>query len=289
MGDSPDINYHAPESTNSILKAYADNLPALIQATSSQILPTEQAILAANQAVQPGYTQSQIDLLKQFGPDMQSIMDQLSAQSLMSQLGRETEAVQGPGKDLALATQEAAKLVDPEYYKTREVAAKSLQDLLGSYDPTKLSGSEMANVERGLNRTNAGQIPTSTTAISNAMAFDDRLQNKRTALANALSIVPSNLAGMKSGQDVAYQATGRASSAPTQGSNLLGYSSPNVGAMTQSLGQNLLNSATQMGQSRNQYASQAQSDYAKTYKSTLDNVSQGMGMVSGFMGGGKTY
>ena len=82
--------------------------------------------------------------------------------------------------------------------------AASFQSLLASQDPSKLSGSEMANVERGLGRMGIGVGRTAEMdKYKAAMTFGDALAQKQQRLAQALgqtaSVVPSLKGGYNPG------------------------------------------------------------------------------------------
>lgn len=124
--------------------------------------------------------------------------------------------------------------IDPEYYKGRETGLKELQDLYGKISSTPdqarlaeegnlLSGSEMAEMERGLNRV-GGNVPSAMTTAGNAMQFGEAGRQKlmsnraenRTAqsfkpgmLSDALKSTATALPTFRSGIDPYKIATGK--------------------------------------------------------------------------------
>ena len=90
----------------------------------------------------------------------------------------------------------AAPYLDP----TQQQQAASLQALLSSQDPTKLSGSEMSNVERGLGRMGIGVGRTAEMdKYKAAMTFGDALAQKQQRLGAALAQTAPVAASFKSG------------------------------------------------------------------------------------------
>lgn len=254
MGGSPPAG-PTPETTEQILGAYTKYLPALTEAAIGQIGPTEQALLDASQKYTPQYTKAQLDLYKEYGPMLNEIANQIEAQNVSSRLGTETAALQGQAPEWANAALDVAKILDPEYYSTRAASSGKLQELLGSYDLGGLTGAESANVERGVNRVFGDQAPSSTQAAKAATMFDERLQAKKSNLAQALQLVPQNLAASRSGFDP-LASIGKSMYTPNQGqSQQIGYQAPNVGSMASNVAGQAMGAATDMSQSRNQMAS----------------------------------
>ena len=104
--------------------------------------------------------------------------------------------VQNVGKGFRAFEDAAAPYLDP----TQEQQAASLQALLASQDPTKLSGSEMSNVERGLGRMGIGVGRTAEMdKYKAAMTFGDALAQKQQRLGAALAQTAPVAASFKSG------------------------------------------------------------------------------------------
>ena len=106
----------------------------------------------------------------------------------------------GTGKTVGegfLAFEHAAA---PHLADTQAQQAASLQALLASQDPTKLSGSEMSNVERGLGRMGIGVGRTAEMdKYKAAMTFGDALAQKQQRLGQALAQTGSVASSFKSG------------------------------------------------------------------------------------------
>jgi len=225
-------------------------LPSYMRAMDKATLPHEQALLDARSVTDPQNAALDAQLFEQYGPIFAGIGDTISGQSANRQAQNELTTLQGPGRELALAGQALNKEIDPEYYGLRANAADKFTQLLAGQDPNALSGAEMANVERGLNRTNrvngVAEVPTSGSAISNAMTFGDALTGKRNTLLATLNAIPQNLAAMKSGTDAFQVATGRSSSGAQgvgnsglgqYGTGRQGFGTSTQGAASQLLGE----------------------------------------------------
>jgi len=123
----------------------------------------------------------------------QTLLDRLAhARGTANVFDPEAGTMQTVGKGFRAFEEAASPYLDP----SQAQQASSLQALLGSMDPTKLSGSEMANVERGLGRMGIGVGRTGEMdKYKAALTFGDALAKKKAALAQALgqtaSIVPS--------------------------------------------------------------------------------------------------
>ena len=104
--------------------------------------------------------------------------------------------VQNVGKGFRAFEEAAAPHLDA----TQTQQAASLQSLLASQDPSKLSGSEMANIERGLGRMGLGVGRTSNMDVIGAShQFGDALAQKQQRLAQALAQTAPVAASFKSG------------------------------------------------------------------------------------------
>ena len=108
----------------------------------------------------------------------------------------ETGTVQKVGEGVREFEKHAAPYLDP----SQAQQAESLQALLSSMDPTKLSGSEMTNVERGLGRMGIGVGRTAEMdKYRAALTFGDALAQKQQRLGEALGQTASTVASFKSG------------------------------------------------------------------------------------------
>lgn len=261
-------------TTGKQINAVIRGLPKWLQATGENIGPFEQALVNARGVVDPQNSALDESLLRYFGPRFNEIGIGLQGQQALGQASNELSVLQGPGTQLARTGQALNEEIDPQYYGLRDVAGKKFVDLLAGQDPNRLTGSEMANVERGLNRTNRmngmSDVHSSGGAISNAMTFGHELDRKRNTLVNTLSQVPGNLAAMKSGFDSFKVATGRDSSTNP------GFAQYGTGR--QGFGQNVTGMSQGLLGESGQNARQTQSLTANA-RDSLDRVTQVMGSL----------
>jgi len=157
-GVAPDSSQ---ESMESILSAYQKNLPSILSATGALTPELAGRELEAAQGTTGGYNQLALDQLQQYGLPIGQL-----AQNMQDQLN--------PG---VAANAKAA-------------GAKSL-DLLNSINLNGLTPAERAETERSLNQSsyatgNLG-LDNATNAVQNAMSYGDRLGQKRSDLAGAIS------------------------------------------------------------------------------------------------------
>jgi len=100
------------------------------------------------------------------------------------------------GQPLAQGLRRMEQTLSPEVQRTQKQVGESFRNLLAAQDPTRLSGAEEAQVERGLGRMGLGIGRTSEMdKYRAAMTFGDALAAKQQRLGQALgqtgSVVPS--------------------------------------------------------------------------------------------------
>lgn len=269
-----------PEGTARQIGAYVKNLPKYLRATAEGIAPFEQANVNARGTIDPQNLALDESLLKYFGPRFAAIGNEMARTNALAGAGTELDVLRGPGGALAREGQELNKEIDPEYYGVREAGARKFLDLLGGQDPNRLTGAEMANVERGLNRTNrthgVSDVSSSAGAINNAMTFGRELDRKRNTVLNTLSALPSNLAAFKSGTDAFQVATGR-SSVPNQGFGQFQTGRQGFGNNVSAMGAGLL------GETGQNVRQNIGLDANK--RDAMDRVFQGMSATGDLVGG----
>lgn len=243
------------ESTAEMLKAYTQYFPDLLKINQENILPNEQAKLAANEAVSPEYLALQNQLYKLYGPDLAATSDKINANSAKSAAESDLALLQGPGKDLVTEALNQARAADPEYYKVREQAGGRIGDLLNSIDLSgKLSPGEEEQLTRSLNRENASRgllnTPSQTAALSNAMTFGDNIYNRQNTakgqLAQALQVGTGFLPASQSGIDPFKVATGKTSTNTSAADSKFTGVNQNIGADITGQSNSFLNNLTQL-------------------------------------------
>lgn len=257
-----------PEQTGAQIKDLAKYLPQYLQSVGNNIGPYEQSLVNARATTDPQNLALNQSLLQYFGPQFSQIGSDIQGQEAQNTARNELGVINGAGGQLARAGQSLNKEIDPEYYNLRALGADKLTQLLQGQDPNRLTGAEMANTERGLNRTNRvnglSEVPASTSAINNAMTFGSALDTKRNTLLNSINALPQNLAAMKSGTDSFMVATGRPQYGANTGNAQYGTSQQGFGSSVQGMAQGLFG---QIGQNTNQTQS-----LVANKRDTLDRV-----------------
>lgn len=247
------------ESTSEMLKAYTEQLPALMRVTNEQLTPTAQAQLAAAQATSPGYNELQQQLYSTYAPQLAATQSQIDSQVAAAQRASELAQVTGTGTELVKAADALQRQIDPEYYATRAAVSDALaKQLIGG-----LTGGESEAIQRGINQNNVRSgitAPSGETAVAAGMQYGNAANNKLTqALATATGALPT----MRSNIDALTTATGRSSgNAGTQQYQGINQNTGNQSA-AYNTGNNLLNATTQLRLQENQLESQRKSGIEK--------------------------
>lgn len=272
MGQSPQGQQ---ETTDSMLRGYVDNLDSFINATTRNILPSEQATLDAKKIINPQQQQLDYDIARQFLPQFTELGLQQQNQENMGRAVNDTALLNGPGKDLVRANLEAQKIADPEFFANRARTGDKLGMLLDTLDDpdSGLDGSERAEIERSLARDNQAkglETPTNISAVSNAMNFGSagaaRKRSKQDAINKAMQSASQTLPQLRSGVDVLQLTTNRPSQV-NQGVNRFG-ENQQVGQTALGLGSQLMG---QVGQNARQTA-----DINSKKRTAFDSVMQTM-------------
>lgn len=221
----PSVSASTGKNLKALIK-YSPQLAALNQQLSEQYGPQQEALnLRLFSEYMPQYLQT--------GGEAQRTEDRRAA---IGAVQNELATIQGGGAQLVQQANEMEALANPEWAKSRQLVGQGYQSLISGMDPNKLSGAEMANTERGINRLNArtGNLNTadSTTTAANAMQFGGALDAKRSNFANALNLFPGLSGAMRSQNDPYSIATGRGaqSRVTNQGQGAMTY---NPGTMSQ--------------------------------------------------------
>lgn len=172
-----------------MMQALRNNLPQIIDVLNSQGPKTAQAQLGTQQAVQPGYA------------DLYNANQLASAQT-------EANVAGGPGAQLVSLADKYQQQLDPQYYAARGNLGNAINTYLTSYDPTKLTPTEEAQISRGINATTGPVTPSNMNTIRNAQTFGSagtqRWQNFGDAITKASTALPQLRSGMN-GFNIATQ------------------------------------------------------------------------------------
>ena len=205
----------ASESTAEMMKALQEHLPGYMSTLRKEIVPTAQAELQGAQEVSPGYAKLTADVYDTEGRRLNKIGEEIAASNQLAKARSDANVLAGPGMDIIKSADAAQRLIDPEFYKMKEATGKLGTGIINSYggDPTKLSGSERQEVERGLAQEGAQRgtlnSPSAINTVENAMAFGNAAEQKRQGAANTLTQLSQPMTATRSGVDVLQQATGR--------------------------------------------------------------------------------
>lgn len=229
---------------NAQSRATVRNLPQILNILNAQAPKGAQALYDASQAVSPQYAGLDIAMKNAFG----GATSDANAAIASRNTSNIADIFKGSGSDLVRSSTEAAKIADPEYYTNRALVASKTGDLLSGQDPNKLTGAELENATRGVNRTNisTGNVnPSQTSTISNAMTFGDALSKKRAEFGNALNLATGTLPAMKSGVDTFRQVTGQPGTSGLGGTQFAGVTPVSESQTAGNQASGLLGSATQ--------------------------------------------
>lgn len=196
---SSDPKIQIGKESDKVMQAFVKNYPDMANVIGQQMVPLSLAELEATKQTYPA----------------------------LQQLGIQTDlnTLNGPGQDLLTKALELEKQANPEYYKSRESTAGALDKLYGSIDLSgALSGGERSEIERAVNRQNAGsglKNPTPTSTISDAMMYgqaaNERKLQQQGLLTGAVTAGTNFLPASKSNVDPFQIATGRSSQPTTPG------------------------------------------------------------------------
>ena len=223
--------------------AVQDSVPAINRALAKSAAETAPIIAGAN-----------LDILRNLGPEFVNQTIALNRLGQEGQAATDLSLLQGTGRDITEETLNLQKLADPEFFKLRELLGSKGAELLAGQDPNKLTEAELANVERGANRSNIGRGLDSTGspigAVGNALMFDDRLNKKRNTLLNTLTNIGTFAPNLRTGAFNYGAATGQAGAG--QGQQQLGQFANAGQATASNLAGNVQNTGTQLNVTRSQ-------------------------------------
>ena len=248
---------------SSVIQAMRDYMPGAIQAITAVQPEVARTQAAIDAEVSPAYAATQNKLYDTYGRELNKIGSEIETANQLAASAREKQIADTYGGDLVSAADKFQRMIDPQFYQGREAVGKGITDLLGSMDPTKLSGSERAEVERAVNRSGAVNPNNAAATAANAMTFGRALQDKQAAFGQALTQAASTLPSTRAGFTGFEVATRRALTPNTGDTKFTG-----VQANT---GQNAWNTGNQFMQQ----AGQLQAIKNQKSKDLLDQIQQG--------------
>jgi len=287
---SPPQQPSASQSMGEVMQALIKYLPEYLQVIEKETPGYNQAMLDIAKQQAPQEYQTVLDLMKQYGSQYADVGNQINLQNALAQAQNESQVLSGPGMELVQQARQAEQVYDPEKEAARSAILNKAQELANSLSPN-LTGSEQAEVERYINRSNLNtgtyNTPSVSNTVANATQFASALQNKKSQLSQVLGQAASTVAGLTKPVDVFSVATGRPVTA-NWGQNQ--YQSPNLnpsGAVS-SYASGLFNAGTGLQESAmNNTASQYGAYVGGLTRagSPFGNVMSGLGSLGGFLWG----
>ncbi len=197
--------------TGDIRNTYAQTKRNL-KSLQKYFLPSQQVIQDASEVITPQEQELFARMYRQYAPEFAETGVDINRISQLGNVQNDLAALGGGGSELLqqLVAQEDA--LNPGVASARDKTLGGYEALLGAQDPTKLSGSELAETERGINRMNANRgninVTDATTTAAAAGEFGNALAGKQARFAQALSLFPS-LAGASRSTISPFDALGR--------------------------------------------------------------------------------
>lgn len=259
--------YTVGETSSEVLQSMIRYLPDMMKVYNSQILPNEQAQLAAAQATSPAMAALQAQIYGTSGRELNRIGNLIADENAQSQATRDLNVTRGVGRELVQENIANNKLADPEWYNTRALAANGLADMFKPISDGEIEAIRRGQLSEGVNRGN-DKVNTGTQTITNAMQYGGAARDR---LSQALSQATQALPTFKSGVDTNLLATGRPSMANTGDARFVGANQQTgnqaMGAST-GIGNNMFQAAGQFNQLQSQR------------RDSLDRVNESIPQVS---------
>lgn len=256
-------DYPGAESMDSVLKAMQDHMPGVIRAITKEQPYVAQVQAETDAAVSPIYARSQRDLYDTVGRDINRIGAEIETENQLAASEREKAIAEKSGVDLVTLADTFQRALDPEFYKNRAEVGAAQSKLLNSIDPTQLSPTERAEIERAIGRSGAANPNDAQTTVANAAQFGSALNAKQAQFGNIVNQVAQTLPATRSGMSGFEIATRRALGPNSGDQRFLG-TQQNTGQNAWQTGNNVFNQAANLQAIKNQKA-----------KDTMDMVLQG--------------
>lgn len=232
MGDDGGMN--AKEGIGSIMNAMRAYYPEMVQLYGQGLKQAAGDEFSVAQQYTPGYAQLAADTMANQGKKLAQTGREIASADTAAAGKAELDLMSGTGTDMArkgLALQQEA---DPEFFAQQKKLAANTDRLMSSMDPTRLSTGEIEQIARGLGRLNYN-VNSPAQASMNAMAFGDRLANRRNEYAGYLGQQASVMPQLRSGLNMPALATQRQTPGVNVGlSQMPGISTPGMSSAANS-------------------------------------------------------
>lgn len=277
------------------LSALEALFPSLANLVSGQMIPQQQAALAAAQATSGPYAQLMTDLYKQFAPQLASLGNDVNRTTMMGTAQNQADVLNGPGKDLTTAANALLRETNPEYFHQREGTSNQLDQLYASIDNMLnggLSTTENRQIAQGLaqegNQRGTSNSPSNTATVGNAMRYGQagtaRTLASQSNLTSAIQAANQFLPQSQVNFNPIAQATGMNMNNPgtnqfTGINNGAQNAYQNIAGLAQGLGSNV-NALQQQNNEINQ-----QNKMANSWQNVFGTITSGIGNILSGVGG----
>ena len=226
------------ESTASMIEAYRTGLPGLMNTVNSQISGNELAQLKSAMETSPAYSKLQADIYDTVGRRLSQTGSDIAGQQQLSSAQNDLNTMRTTGRDLLNQSVDMARIADPEYYANRALLGGRLTEALNA--GPNLSEGEMSQIERGINRSNAGSGNNNNASATNVAAGAATYGRAGVdKINNAIQMATNALPSLRSGLDANLISTGKIST-PNAGDNKFIGARQGAGDQVSSYGNNLL-------------------------------------------------
>lgn len=292
MGDT---NIPKPQSSGKVMQSYMDYLPGLIASTAAQTPTIAQNQLNATLATQPLYNALNLQQAQQYALPLAQVGQEVQRANALA--GGETQLAQlkNTGIETARLAQQVAREGSPEYYRVMDPASRNAVSLMDAINLNGLSAGEQAAAERSLGQSQVATgnlgLDNATNAVSNAMMFGDRYNQKLGQMSSALGSAV-NVANAANPNATGFNAVNVALGQPN--SSTLGnfgtgtFSNTNAGTQNATTGQAFGFGQGTMGNlsSMNNAAMGGQSSAYGSQMGLIGSGISGLGSVGGGAAGG---
>lgn len=182
-----------------LFNTYGAYIPDLLNRMAQTQANTD--VIAAQSAgrITPIQNQTLLNSWQGYAPQIAQAGQQAAGVSAQGGAQNLLDVIQGKGGQATLAANALNQQINPEYYNVRQDTGQQAQNLVNSINLGGLSGGETAAVERALNASNVGTgnlgVGGATNVVSNAMNFGQYLQEKRSALGQAIANATNFMGG----------------------------------------------------------------------------------------------
>ena len=260
--ETPTSGEQAPDpvstkkATENFIANFGRATPSIVNTVTGTVEPAQRAFIDALRRIGPGQLQAATDLFRDFGPELQRIGEEISRAGQLEAAQTQSDVFGSSAFQSAVENaREADKIADPTGTAAATDIGSAISRLV-DFDPNKLSGSELAEIERFTNRDNAqtgvAGVGSPTAAISNALTFGNQLNNRRQTLSNVLAQAASAIPSIRN--NIFNTVTSRVT--PNQ-AGLAQFQTnspvaPNFGELSNIFGQNVINALTSFQTGENQ-------------------------------------